>query len=310
MASSKCFVTLQDGKTSRPSKQPQTSLRKSAFRGVKKDGGTIKVIRDFKTCAQFGSMLSQNQLKWLNALQIKKYRQKYRKFIVEGDKMVTELLKQQRIPVHSVFAHENWLEEHQEALLQVAAVETTAVNEYELQKISSLTTPNRVLAVANMPDDDLPPELSTYDWCFYLDGIRDPGNLGTIMRIADWFGMPAVFCSPDSADAYAPKTVQSTMGALFRVVTREVTLPSLMQARPDWPVYGAVLGGASVFENGFPAKGLLVIGSEGRGLQPETEAMLTHRLTIPKPENGGAESLNAAVAAGILAAQIRFGKRV
>ncbi|MCC6411475.1 MAG: RNA methyltransferase [Saprospiraceae bacterium] len=253
-------------------------------------------------------MLSQNQLKWLNALQIKKYRQKYRKFIVEGDKMVTELLSQQRIQVHSIFALENWLEEHQSHLLKNAEIATTAVNEQELQKISSLTTPNRVLAVAEMPDDELPHELSDYDWCFYLDGIRDPGNLGTIMRIADWFGMPAVFCSPDSADAYSPKTVQSTMGALFRVVTKEVTLPELLQARPDWPVYGAVLGGTSVFEGGFPSAGILVIGSEGKGLDAATETLLTHRVTIPKPEGGGAESLNAAVAAGILAAQIRFGK--
>lgn len=254
-------------------------------------------------------MLSQNQLKWLNALQIKKYRQKYRKFIVEGDKMVTELLNQQRIQVHSIFALENWLEEHHGRLLTGPAIATTVVNDQELQKISSLTTPNRVLAVAEMPDDELPNELPAYDWCFYLDGIRDPGNLGTIMRIADWFGMPAVFCSPDSADAFSPKTIQSTMGALFRVVTKEVALPALLQARPDWPVFGAVLGGTSVFESGFPSSGLLVIGSEGKGLSAETEALLTNRVTIPKPESGGAESLNAAVAAGILAAQIRFGKR-
>lgn len=255
-------------------------------------------------------MLSQNQLKWLNALQIKKYRQKYRKFIVEGDKMVTELLDQQRIQVHSIFALENWLEEHHSQLPAGSEVTTTVVNDHELQKISSLTTPNRVLAVADMPDDELPNELTDYDWCFYLDGIRDPGNLGTIVRVADWFGMPAVFCSPDSADAYSPKAVQSTMGALFRVATKEVALPVLLQARPDWPVYGAVLGGTSVFEGGFPPTGLLVIGSEGKGLCAETEALLTNLVTIPKPESGGAESLNAAVAAGILAAQIRFGKRI
>lgn len=98
------------------------------------------------------------------------------------------------------------------------------------------------------------------------------------------------------------------MGALFRVVTREITLTDLLLARPNWPVYGAVLGGTSVFESGFPSAGLLVIGSEGKGLGTETEKLLTQRLTIPKPPGGGAESLNAAVAAGILAAQIRFGK--
>lgn len=255
-------------------------------------------------------MLSQNQLKWLNALQIKKYRQKYRKFIVEGDKMVTELLNQQRIQVHSIFALENWLDEHQGRLNTSPETATTAVNDQELQKISSLTTPNRVLAVAEMPDEGLPIELPTYDWCFYLDGIRDPGNLGTIMRIADWFGMPAVFCSPDSADAYSPKTVQSTMGALFRVTTKEIALPDLLLARPDWPVCGAVLGGTSVFEGGFPSSGLLVIGSEGKGLSAETEGLLTQRVTIPKAPDGGAESLNAGVAAGIIAAQIRFGKGI
>jgi TrmH family RNA methyltransferase len=144
----------------------------------------------------------------------------------------------------------------------------------------------------------------------YLDGIQDPGNLGTLFRIADWFGFPAVFCSPDCADAFAPKTVQATMGALFRVHTCEIALSDLMEARSDWPVYGAVLGGTSVFEHGFPEKGLLVIGSEGRGIGKAAEALLQHRITIPRPHEGGAESLNAAVATGILAAQIRFGKRI
>jgi TrmH family RNA methyltransferase len=255
-------------------------------------------------------MLSQNQLKWLNALQVKKYRQKYRKFVVEGEKMVGELLAQQRIALHSIFALETWFSDFGRVLTAHPHAERHVVNDQELQKISSLSTPGRVLAVAELPEDNLPADVRSFDWCLYLDGIQDPGNLGTLLRIADWFGFPAVFCSPDCADAFSPKTVQASMGALFRVHTREIPLPDLLQVRPDWPVFGAVLGGESVFDHAFPENGLLIIGSEGRGIAPATEALLQYRIAIPRPHEGGAESLNAAVAAGILAAQVRFGKRI
>lgn len=256
-------------------------------------------------------MLSQNQTKLLTALQVKKYRQKYRKFVVEGDKMVAELLEQQHIRVSSLFATAAWIE--QNASAQPTFLEkTTLVTEAELKKISSLTTPNAVLAVAEMPEDlDLATasilnlQTPTPPLSFFLDGLQDPGNVGTILRTADWFGMSTVFCSPDCADVFSPKVVQASMGAVLRIRTAELPLAELVHALPSGtPVLGAVLGGQNVFEEKLPMHGLLVIGNEGRGISSETERLLTHRLTIPRHPQGKAESLNAAVAAGILVAQL------
>ena len=263
-------------------------------------------------------MLSHNQAKLLTALQVKKYRQKYRKFVVEGEKMVAELLAQQHIGVSALFATAAWME--QNALVVSAFLDkTTLVSEAELKKISTLSTPNAVLAVVEMPHSFEPsdpesegvpyPTLLRSAACFYLDGLQDPGNVGTILRTADWFGLPAVFCSPDCADVFSPKVVQASMGAVLRIRTAEIPLAVLMATTPGIPVMGAVLGGQNVFEMSLPAHGLLVIGNEGRGISPEVEALLTHRLTIPRHPQGKAESLNAAVAAGILAARVGWQKK-
>lgn len=256
-------------------------------------------------------MLSQNQTKLLTALQVKKYRQKYRKFVVEGEKMVAELLQQQRYHVSALFATAAWTEQNA-SMLSAFLEKTTLVTEAELKKISSLTTPNAVLAVAEMPDDLGLSIISSFKLqtpstplSFFLDGLQDPGNVGTILRTADWFGMPTVFCSPDCADVFSPKVVQASMGAVLRIHTAELPLAELVHTLPSGtPVLGAVLGGQSVFEGKLPTHGLLVIGNEGRGISPDTERLLTHRLTIPRHPQGKAESLNAAVAAGILAAQL------
>lgn len=246
-------------------------------------------------------MLSHNQTKLLSSLGVKKYRQQHHKFIVEGEKMVGELLGQSRIRASAIFGIERWAEANA-ALLHPFLEKFNAVTDVELEKISSLTTPNAVLAIAEIPDEAIDTELPAQDLCFYLDGIQDPGNLGTILRIADWFGLPAVYCSPDTVDVYNSKVVQASMGALFRVKSWETSLADLLKNQEDLPVSGAVLGGENVFEMTLPAHGLLVIGNEGRGISPETERSLTHRLTIPRHPAGGAESLNAGVAAGILAA--------
>jgi TrmH family RNA methyltransferase len=246
-------------------------------------------------------MLSNAHLKLLTALQVKKYRQKYRKFVVEGEKMVGELLAQRRLPVEAVFGLESWAADHA-GELRPWADRFQAVTEAELKKISTLTTPNRALAVAGFPPDEPDPARLPTRFCFYLDGLQDPGNLGTILRTADWFGHPALFCSPDTVDVYSPKVIQAAMGAFLRVPTREIALDELLSGLPDWPVLGAVLGGDDLFTAPLPPFGLLVIGNEGRGIRPETAARLTHRLSIPRGAEGGAESLNAAVAAGIFAA--------
>lgn len=219
--------------------------------------------------------------------------------------MVAELLQQQRFGVVSIWGLERWAADHA-AVLQPFLQNFNPVTEAELRKISALTTPNSVLAVAQWPEIWPEAGLLQSDICLYLDGIQDPGNCGTILRVADWFGFPAVFCSPETADVFSPKVVQASMGAVFRVPSREIGLPELLAGSPgDTPVMGAVLGGDDLFRASLPRRGLLVIGNEGRGISTDTEALLTHRLTIPRHPAGHAESLNAAVATGILAAVLR-----
>lgn len=249
-------------------------------------------------------MLSNSQTKLITSLGVKKYRLQHRKFVVEGEKMVGELLAQERIAISAIFGLEDWAA-HNVGLLQPFSEIFTAVTEAALGKVSSLSTPNSVLAIAEMPSDALNTELPGQDICFFLDGIQDPGNLGSILRIADWFGIPAVFCAPDTVDIFNPKVVQASMGAIFRVKSWETPLAMILKEAPETPTLGAVLGGSDVFETLLPTNGLLVIGNEGRGISPDIERLLSHRLTIPRHPMGAAESLNAAVAAGILAAIFR-----
>lgn len=138
--------------------------------------------------------------------------------------------------------------------------------------------------------------------CFYLDGIQDPGNLGSILRIADWFGFAAVYCSPDCVDVFNPKVVQASMGAVLRMPVWEIPISDLCEQPSTFPVLGAMLDAENVMNAQLPNHGLLVIGNEGKGISTEVMAFLTQRISIPKHPKGGAESLNAAVAAGILAA--------
>jgi TrmH family RNA methyltransferase len=246
-------------------------------------------------------VISINQTKLITALGVKKYRLQHQKFVVEGEKMVGELLGQTRISVSAIFGLERWAVAHADILAPMSDI-FNAVTEAELRKVSTLTTPNAVLAIAAIPEEPLDAALPTAQWCFYLDGLQDPGNMGTILRIADWFGFPAVFCSPDCVDVYNQKVVQASMGAVFRIKCWETPLAALLKYAPNLPVSGAVLGGENVFEMVLPPHGLLVIGNEGRGISPEVMPTLTHRITIPRHPAGAAESLNAGVAAGILAA--------
>ena len=181
------------------------------------------------------------------------------------------------------------------------------VTEAELKKISGQQTPNKVLAIANFPETEPDTTLPSRDWCLYLDGLQDPGNLGTILRIADWFGLPAVFCSPETTDFYGPKAVQAGMGAALRVPCLEIPLADLMARQtPGTAICGALMEGENIFKvKAIPANGLLLIGNEGRGIAPETAQLLTHRWNIPRPPGGHAESLNAAVATGILVSALR-----
>lgn len=251
-------------------------------------------------------MLSQSQSKLIRSLHHKKFREAEQLFLVEGDKLVLELLSGNYAPVTQLFAETSWLSRNR-PLLSKLKVPFTEVTSPELEKISAMVTPNQVLAVVQMHHDVLNPTLPGKRTCFYLDGIQDPGNLGTIIRIADWFGIPAVYCSSDTADLHNPKVVQSSMGAIFRVPGWRIPLEELVQLNPGLPVLGAVMNGENVLgKRILPSAGILVIGNEGKGIRPQNEYLLTHRISIPRHPDGGAESLNAAVAAGILSALIPY----
>jgi TrmH family RNA methyltransferase len=254
-------------------------------------------------------MISANQRTFLTSLHLKKYRQKYRNFLVEGEKMVGELINSissgsaNGFSLVVLYGTKQWAIENQRLLDPFYSI-FNEVEEEDLKKVGTLTTPNGVLAVVAHPKTEVNAE-TQQGLNLYLDGLQDPGNLGTILRIADWFGIKTVYCSRDTVDAFSPKVIQSGMGACFRVrVKEDCALGALLAANPTWAVMGAVMDGKNVFTEKLPSSGILVIGNEGKGIRPEQLQQLTHRLTIPAGAGGGAESLNAAVATGILVATL------
>ena len=252
--------------------------------------------------------LSKNNIKWLKTLHLKKYRQKYNNFIAEGDKIVSELLQQPKYVVHQIYALASWIDQN-EAILQKSEVKYQAINERELKLISQLKTPNKTLAVVNIPtiiDIDgvgFKKSLKS-NWSLFLDGLQDPGNVGTILRIADWFAIPNVLFGPGTVDLYNSKVLQASMGAFLRVKCSSLDYTQLYSLSEEVSICLADMGGQNVFDFTPPIAGILAIGNEGQGISNSIREMNPQCLSIISP-NGGAESLNAAVATGIICAAIR-----
>jgi len=238
-------------------------------------------------------MATRAERKAVAALRRKKERRARGCFVVEGGKSVRDLLAT-GWPVEAVFATEAW---HPPGKLDVPLLPVSAS---EMSEMSALESPQSVLAVAEVPPA---PELDLHQgrWLL-LDGIRDPGNLGTVLRLADWFGLDGMVLSPDCVDWTSPKVVQASMGSLFRVPFRVRALEELLANCPT-ACAGAFLDGENLFETGLPAEGWLVIGGESNGIRPELAENIPRRLTIPR--FGGAESLNAAMAASVFCAEWR-----
>jgi RNA methyltransferase, TrmH family len=254
-------------------------------------------------------MLSKKAIKYINSLKIKKYRQQYKSFIVEGDKSVTELLGGS-IVTKAVYCTESWKSEHAE-LLSSRNIELYILEESDLPKISDLSTPNKVLAVASVPAlKELTPA-DYEDMILVLDGIRDPGNMGTILRTADWFGIRNIVCSLDSVDVFNPKVVQATMGSFARVNVLYVDLLNFMAMVPkSTPVYGALLEGPPLTDKKFIKPGILIIGNESQGISSGLVPHISDPVFIPPfppgiPPSYHAESLNASVANAIICYEIR-----
>lgn len=240
-------------------------------------------------------MLTKAQTEFIQSLGQKKLRDQRGVFVAEGPKVVDELLHAPNIQVRDVFATADWLV-HNSHLVKASGGAFTEIESRMLKRISLLSTPNQVVAICGKPRFDPEPDFEGRI-SLLLDGIQDPGNLGTIIRCADWFNVGHIICSPTCADAFSPKVVQSTMGSLGRVQVLYDDLLSFVDAHSDIPVYVTALDGLSLYEQQPISGGLLVIGNESQGVGAALLDRAKARITIPK--SGGAESLNAAVATGI-----------
>lgn len=246
--------------------------------------------------------LSKSKLNYLKSLHRGRYRQKYQNFIAEGTKIVEEMLLADDVEIELIVALPQWIADNI-GLIKRFTNKLCEVDDAELREVSMLSTPNQVLVVAKQLNQKLDLEAAHAGLTLYLDRIQDPGNLGTILRIADWFGVRNVVRGPGTADVFNPKVVQASMGAFLRVRSPQLELQELKNLLPDIPLLGAALEGQSIYHFDFPKSAILVFGNESAGLTEELKKKSDWLISIPKGKNGGAESLNAAVAAGILVAQ-------
>ncbi len=244
-------------------------------------------------------MLSKMQIKTIHALQHKKYRQKYSQFIAEGLKIVLELLKSEKITVKSLFITPDYREKIPDNLCQT--VQEFEVNEKELKKISGLQSPQGVLAICHCPKPTIPFSYHKKR-TLMLEAIRDPGNMGTIIRIADWFGIDQIVCSKDCVDIYNAKTIQSTMGSIARIPIASMDLATCLREKGKVPAFATTLEGESISSFDKIQEGIIIIGNESKGISKELIRLAETTITIPKI--GGAESLNAAVATGIICSHL------
>lgn len=239
--------------------------------------------------------VSKSQVKYIQSLSHKKFRDGAGVFVAEGPKVVGELLRAPGLRCRQVYAVREWIAQSGE-VAGLKDVPVQEVGEADLERLSVLATANQVLAVFEKPVF-APPDFNT-GITLVLDGIQDPGNLGTLVRVADWFGLGAVLCSPDSADVFNTKAIQSTMGSVGRVAVLYADPAAVAAGYPGLPVYATVLGGRDVRTMGRVDRGWIVIGNESKGIRPGLLGLATERVTIPGA--GRAESLNAAVAGGIV----------
>ncbi|ALQ08679.1 RNA methyltransferase [Pseudoalteromonas sp. Bsw20308] len=235
-------------------------------------------------------MISKNQLKLIRQLGQKKYRKQYNQYLVQGEKNVLELLNSP-LNVVNIFATNEFINAYQGKYQHANFIEA---DEEVLTKASTLVSNNAAIAIVDMPRAALP---QASGLILALDGVSDPGNLGTIIRVADWYGIKHIVTSTDSADPYNPKTISATMGSFVRVSVSQVDLPDYLQSL-NLPVYGAFLDGQSVHKTQFTGSGVLLMGSESHGIRETCAKLVTNKITIPA--FGGAESLNVAMATGII----------
>lgn len=239
-------------------------------------------------------MLVKTKVKYIQSLGQKKFRQEEKLFIAEGPKLVNELAAEKNVVIQEIYAVKGWIEENKQALMHLPLHEITTA---ELKKISQLSTPNEVLAIVKQFDHSGKIILDN-KVTLGLQTIQDPGNLGTIIRIADWYGIEQIICSIDTADIYNSKVVQSTMGSITRIKIVYTEIEQLLSENKSIPVYAATLDGSDVTKMNKINEGVILIGNESKGISPALQQFAKTKITIPR--RGKAESLNAAVATGII----------
>ena len=249
-------------------------------------------------------MISKNQIKYVHQLEQKKYRKQEGLYIAEGHKVVGDLLRAGFIPKH-LYATEKWLYENR-LLILTSPVSPIKVSEQDLRRLSLQQHPQQVLALFPLPSSAVPEPVEG-SLALALDGVQDPGNLGTIIRIADWFGISTIICSDDTVDAWNPKVVQATMGSIARVNIIYTNLPDFLDTLPpDYPVYGTLLDGDNIYTQTLTPHGLIVMGNEGNGISEDVRERINHSLLIPDFHDGEtADSLNVAIATAITCSEFR-----
>lgn len=246
-------------------------------------------------------MLSKNKIKYIHSLELKKNRKEEKAFIAEGHKLVGDLLG--HFHCRFLMATSSWMKEHP----FIDANEVMEVSNEELFKTSFLKTPQDVLAIFEQPDYKIDLSVIEKSLCLALDDVQDPGNLGTIIRLADWFGIENIFCSMNTVDVYNPKTIQATMGGIARVKLHYCSLPELISKLNNIPVYGTFLNGENIYTQKLSQQGLIIMGNEGNGVSSEVESLINKRLYIPNypQERQTSESLNVAIATAVVCAEFR-----
>ncbi len=252
-------------------------------------------------------MVSKAKVKHIQSLEMKKHRVTNGLFVAEGNKLVADLL-----PVFDcelLIAKPSWMATQGD----IIANEVLVADDEDIRKASFLKNPQDVLALFKLPVWDIDQVDASSNLILALDGIQDPGNLGTIIRLADWFGIEHIVCSMDTADAFSPKTVQATMGALAHVKVHYTSLESFLQEqiKKGLPVYGTFLDGEDIYSRSFDTNGILIMGNEGQGIRPEIEALVNQKLYIPNypPQRETSESLNVAIATAVVCAEFRRRQR-
>lgn len=261
-------------------------------------------------------MITKNDIKFIQSLKQTKFRKENKMFVVEGNKLVSELLASD-FKVEYILVTETWLEKFPEMAASLKSYEI--VNAKQMEQMSSMVTPPGIIATAHTPSYNINPEDAENEFILALDGINDPGNLGTMIRTADWFGINKIVCSQDCADAWQAKTIQSTMGSIFRIQVIETDLREFLiktQRHKDTktqsddtdsatPIYGALMEGENIFTKKIEKRnGIIIIGSESHGIRKDILPLVTSPIHIPRGKGSQTESLNASVAAAIIMATI------